>query len=601
MSSGVAIVCVRIANFRSLQNIEVDIDHLTVMVGANNTGKTSILDGIQAAIGATRRMLTKSDIFLSAGEADVPKDRRAVIDVLLRPIDAKGDLIESFPRGSYWIALWGPGISQHPTEFFDQVAIRTTLAWNAAHGDYRTTRTFLQEWRDFSDWQTAKDQGPATAAQIEPIAMHYIDAKRDLEEDLRSKGSFFRRLTDDLGLSDAEVKAFEATLTKLNQDMISKSEVLKHLSDTLVTLQDVMAGKAAVDIAPIPRRLRDLSRGIDVTLSTTGSQTFPLDRHGMGTRSLASLLVFRAYASWREERANAAGDKLHTFLALEEPESHLHPQAQRALFNQVKIIPGQRIVSTHSPYFAGQANLESLRVLVKTGNATTVSKLDLSAFQDDDRRKLEREVIASKGDLLFARALILFEGETEEQSLPILCQARFGMSAHELGFNFVGVGGGNYFPFIWLAASFQIPWYILSDGESRPVQNLEAQLKRSGQPPIASCPNVFVFGGGNDYEKQLLDEGYGDAVETAIGSQRLNDYIASLHGKKRKKVDGIDTVRNYQGAGGRQAAMLDLMRENKTRLAAPIAVAICDLPEARRTPKCLTPLFEKLTTAFGLT
>ncbi len=38
------------------------------------------------------------------------------------------------------------------------------------------------------------------AAQIEPIALHYIDAKRDLEDDLRTRGSFWRRLTDDLGL-----------------------------------------------------------------------------------------------------------------------------------------------------------------------------------------------------------------------------------------------------------------------------------------------------------------------------------------------------------------------------------------------------------------
>lgn len=604
-SSGVKIVCVRISNFRALRNIEMDIGDLTVMVGPNNAGKTSILDGIQAAIGATRKLLGKDDVFLAETETDVPKERKAVIDILLRPTDDDGKIVESFPAGSYWTALWGAGVSQDGADFFDQVAIRTTLAWNAVHGDYRTSRAFLKEWKAFSEWLTADEQGTATSSQIEPIAMHYIDAKRDLEEDLRSKGSFFRRLTDDLGLSDADISTLEAGLTALNHSMITKSEVLKHLKDTLTRLQDVIAAeKATVDIAPIPRRLRDLSKGIDVTLSTTGAQTFPLNRHGMGTRSLASLLVFRAFASWRNEKAIAAGDKLHSILALEEPEAHLHPQAQRALFGQVMAIPGQRVVSTHSPYFAGQASLEDLRLLVKSGSSTSISKLDLESLSGDERRKLEREVIASRGDILFARALILFEGETEEQSLPVLCQKRFGMSAHELGFNFVGVGGGNYFPFVWLATNFRMAWYIFSDGEPRPVANLKSQLARAGHSDITKCPQVSLIPGGNDYEKQLIDEGYLDAIEMAVaktfGSDKLDDYIASLHGKPGKKVDGKETTRDYSGAEGRKSAVLDFMRENKTRLAAPIAQQICELPKERQTPKCLEGLFDRLASDFSL-
>jgi putative ATP-dependent endonuclease of the OLD family len=195
-----------------LQNIEIDIDDLTVMVGANNAGKTSLLDGIQAAIGATRKMLTKDDIYLTEKDTDVPKERKAVIDVLIRAVDEAGKVAESFPDGSYWTNLWGPGISQDATEFFDLVAIRTTLAWSAVHGDYRTSRVFLKEWRPYIDWLSADEKGVVSATQVEPIAMHYIDAKRDLEEDLRSKGSFFRRLTDDLGLTDADVKTFEKSL-----------------------------------------------------------------------------------------------------------------------------------------------------------------------------------------------------------------------------------------------------------------------------------------------------------------------------------------------------------------------------------------------------
>ncbi|MBK7665816.1 MAG: AAA family ATPase [Sterolibacteriaceae bacterium] len=51
-ASGIAIVAARVRDFRSLANIEVELNDLTVLIGANNAGKTSFLDALFAAIGA---------------------------------------------------------------------------------------------------------------------------------------------------------------------------------------------------------------------------------------------------------------------------------------------------------------------------------------------------------------------------------------------------------------------------------------------------------------------------------------------------------------------------------------------------------------------
>jgi putative ATP-dependent endonuclease of the OLD family len=360
-SSGVKVIMVRVADFRSLTNIEVALDDLTVLVGANNAGKTSLLDAVQFAIGANRRLLNKEDIRLAKDEADVPKDRRAIVDVLLRPVDDDGKIVETFPEGSFWTGLWGTGIAQDEDQD-DMVAIRSVLEWSDVYGDYRTTRKFLKEWKPFAEWHDAEDGDTVSAAQIEPIALHYIDAKRDLEDELRTRGSFWRRLTEDLGLSEDEVQKLEEALSDINKTLVEKSEVLQHLRDNLMELNKVITfDNAGIDIAPVPRHLRDLSRGVDVLFNSGGPSAFPLTRHGMGTRSLASLLVFRAYALWRRERAEDGGDEVHTLLALEEPEAHLHPQAQKALFAQIRDIPGQRMISTHSPYFVAQSRLVDRR------------------------------------------------------------------------------------------------------------------------------------------------------------------------------------------------------------------------------------------------
>ncbi|MBF0143656.1 MAG: AAA family ATPase [Magnetococcales bacterium] len=601
-NSGIKITDVRVSNFRSLKNVEVSLGDLTILIGANNAGKTNFLDALYAAIGAGRKLFGQDDVRLEAGESLPPKDRVITVDARIRPLEADGCIVGKFPEGGFWTALWGSGIKQDMESDFDEfVGIRTTLAWNPSKGDYVVERRFLNEWRAFDNWLASKldEKSRVNAAQIEPLALHYIDAKRDLEDDLRKQGSFWRRMTEDLGLSPVDVEAFEKILTDLNHDLVGKSGILKHLQDNLANIQPVVSAEGGeIGISPVARKLRDLSKGIDVSFTAAGSQSFPLGRHGMGTRSLAALLVFRAFASWKGKQAVEAGDHLHSFLALEEPEAHLHPQAQRSFFSQVKSIPGQRIVSTHSPYFAGQAGLSDLRLFTRRNGETTVSKLDMSALDSDEVMKLRHGVVNTRGDLLFARAAIFFEGETEEQALPILAEAFWGCNIHELGFSFVKVGGNsNYFPFIWLAEQLAIPWYVFSDGEPYTIGRLDGALNKLGKPKAVACHNVFVIPGGRNFESQLVAEGYLPEIEKVFDLVKgktnfLDDYISRLNGNQRKGR----TTRNYTTTDGRQKAACDAMSESKTRLAEPLASVLSAIPdETRRFPACIRALFNKIS------
>lgn len=605
IGSDIAVTEVRVSNFRSLANIEVRLSDLTVLIGANNAGKTSFLDALFSAIGAGRKNLGQDDVHLATGEAFAPKDRQVIIDLRIRPIGPDGKVAEKFPEGSFWTALWGTGIAPDDVDFTESMSFRTTLAWNVAKGDYAVERKFLKEWRPFSDWLAAPTQDKAlTAAQLEPIALHYIDAKRDLEDDLRRQGSFWRRMTEDLGLSKAEVDELEAELSGINQQIVERSEILKHLKTNLEDLQFVVsADNAGIEIAPIARRLRDLSKGVDVSLSTVGAQSFPLARHGMGTRSLASLLVFRAFASWRNINAKKGGDQVHSILALEEPESHLHPQAQRSLFSHIKDISGQRVVSTHSPYFAGQAQLEDLRLFIKKGGDTVVTQLNVAELEPDDTRKLQDTVIESRGDILFARAVILFEGQTEEQALPIWAQKYWGKSIHELGFSFARTNGTDYFPFLWLAKSLDIPWYVMADGEKKPVADLEKALNRAKQPTIANSSNIIVIPQERNFETQLLYEGYLPEVELALNEVSGNDcfldhFIKTRHGTPYRKNKGN---RDYESEGGRMRAAGDAMKEEKTSLARPLARRISGLTDlTRQFPSTICSLFKIISADHGL-
>ena len=149
-------------------------------------------------------------------------------------------------------------------------------------------------------------------------------------------------------------------------------------------------------------------------------------------------------------------------------------------------------------------------------------------------------MVNTRGDLLFSRAVVFFEGETEEQALPILAEAYWECSIHELGFSFVRVGGNsNYFPFIWLAESLDIPWYVFSDGEAATITHLGRALHKTGRGAPGDCPEVFVIPNGLNFERQLVAEGYLPEIEATFNELEgkaafLDDYIAQMNGKAGK-------------------------------------------------------------------
>lgn len=110
--SGILITQVRVRNYRCLRFVDVELNPLTVLIGENNSGKTSFLNALSAAIGATQRAISSDDVFLQKVDIAAPKDRAISIDILVRPTDEKGNFIDVFPQGSPWLELWGLGVVQ---------------------------------------------------------------------------------------------------------------------------------------------------------------------------------------------------------------------------------------------------------------------------------------------------------------------------------------------------------------------------------------------------------------------------------------------------------------------------------------------------------
>jgi putative ATP-dependent endonuclease of the OLD family len=589
--AGIRVVEVRVRNFRSLRAVDVPLDRVTLLVGKNNTGKTSFLDALFLAIGAGPRSFSEDDIHLATGEGGVPRDRRVTVDILVRPTDTQGNIADKFPAGP-WLNLWGEGVAQDDMDH-DLVAIRAQGRWDAAKGEYDVTRSFLRDWpmplNDAHLLSAKVILRAVSNAQLEPLALYLLDAKRDIVADLRNRASFWSKLVSDPGLSAEAVKTIEATLSSVNAQIVSGSEVLTHLQTHLSALPETSGAADNLTIAPVSRHLRDLTKGMDVLLAEKDTATFPLARQGMGTRSVATLLTFRAYADWKQRHAKGAA--VHPLLAIEEPETHLHPHAQRALFKQLASLPGQCIISTHSPYICGQASVLQFRVFRRDTGVTDVRSLTPGTLDADDLRKLHRQVINTRGDVLFATAVILVSGETEEQALPAFADAYWSRTCHELGINVIGVGGdGAYLPFLRLAECFGIPWYIFSDGEPKAIADVNAALTALGQPLVGANQRITAITVNRDFEAYMVDE----------CEQVLVDMVIKMKATNEKHRQAL--AKEWADKSDQRGDLIDELRAAKTRYGRPIADAItAQADTTKRVPELIKTLFTTIARDLKIT
>jgi putative ATP-dependent endonuclease of OLD family len=105
----------------------------------------------------------------------------------------------------------------------------------------------------------------------------------------------------------------------------------------------------------------------------------PLDHHGQGLQSLSVIFLFQAAAFQQLEEEQPGTEPI--FL-LEEPEAHLHPQAARTLWERVSELPGQKLVTTHSPYFVQNVPLHNLRLVRLQDGQTELAFMPRSVASD---------------------------------------------------------------------------------------------------------------------------------------------------------------------------------------------------------------------------
>jgi len=126
------------------------------------------------------------------------------------------------------------------------------------------------------------------------------------------------------------------------------------------------------------------------------------------------------------------------FLFIEEPEAHIHTHIQKTLFDNIDFSETQIIFSTHSPQISEVSNVSSMNILAKKQNFAEVYQ-PTKGLETEWITKLERYLDAVRCNLLFAKGVILVEGDAEEILIPIIVKEVYGLSLDELGISLINI------------------------------------------------------------------------------------------------------------------------------------------------------------------
>ena len=540
-----------IKNFRGIRNLSLKLDETTVLIGENNTGKSTILAALESCLS---RNLNRRDSAFSEYDYHLPeKDSE--------PMDSDG--IEITIRFRERVE------NEWPDEVLQALAQAVQTADDGKQSViFRVQSSYHEDVDDFvTSWDflnLAGNELIAAKASVNLIVLQqlapvfYLSALRDSAQEFRPRGQFWSPFVRSLKMDPDLRRDLEAELTELNQRVLEANESFGAVEERLNNTGKMvpLATDDAVGIEAIPSRIFDIMSRTQVMLSSVTGVRLPIGRHGEGTQSLAVICLFDAFLQSRLE--DTYREHTSPILALEEPEAHLHPSATHSVAALLRELPGQKIVATHSGDLLGVCHITSLRRLRRKDGEITVYRLEEGILDDDQIRKINHHIRSSRGSALFARCWLLVEGEADRLIFEG-CARVLGRDLTYEGVSCIEFSQiGSVDILTKFADSMGIEWFVVADNDPEGSRYVRSAKRQVGSRDEAHHISQLAHG---DLEVFLCNEGYGHIYEANVSPQKKSNItcqkgdtaywtqVAEAQGKNSKPRNAVQVIEEMEKCG----------------------------------------------------
>lgn len=471
---------IKVENFRLLKDFSIDLeDELSLIIGKNNTGKTSILSILD-------KFLNEKTKF---SYDDFNIDFKNKLEDLIKLVD----IPDEFPYKGIKLKLY---IEYNETDDLSNVSrilmdldpdnnvivlgFEFTIKYEdflKLRSDYETFETnentksasndryLKKDLKDFlkhnlenyfkiRKYSFEYDLESENITETTPIDLvkekinlkdiinfKYISAKRDVTNK-ETENTLSRQTSNIYKKQENNTEKTEAT--ENFKDQLSETDnrlsyVYKELfKDVIKKVQDfggIRLNDTEISIISTLQH-RELLEGNTTVVYTHDDNKLPEHYNGLGYMNLISMIfeIEILVQDFKRDKEQKPADI--NLLIIEEPEAHTHPQMQYVFIKNIKKLldegikkdsgihrPLQYIITTHSSHIVADSDFDDIKYLkaVKKNDVKAKNLKELSINYELDSNQyqfLKQYLTISRAEVFFADKAILIEGDTERILIP---------------------------------------------------------------------------------------------------------------------------------------------------------------------------------------
>lgn len=407
-----------ICNFKSIRHMTINhMENALILVGQNNTGKTTVLEAIRAIGG--HYVIQSEDFNEDLTNIEI-KVAIEYTEADLRHLHQAG-MVSNYRRYDVWLEAFAKKLPSYQNGILNFTFVANHDGKVRYYDGYTKNNSYIP--------------------QIFP-KIYYIDAERNLrqlEENLLllQENEMIKQMRGDCCMFDTAKKCQRcfSCMGLIEQKKPAELNAFETARLLDYKLYQTNLGDFAQKVNKNFRKNggqeeirysmnRDMERMLKVTTEIyhpTQKITRPIVRLGKGMRSIYMLSLLETYTK--------SEDSIPCMILVEEPENFLHPVQQKisgeVLYQLAK--KNQVIFSTHSPNLLANFSTRQIRqaILDKEGHPIIRDKTDISVILND--------LGYTANDLMHVNFVFIVEGKQDKSRLPLLIQRYYSETRDENG------------------------------------------------------------------------------------------------------------------------------------------------------------------------